>query len=176
MCRAMLIVEFILDLQAVWREYLVPDFCSRLQVESFVLYEALKDVFSCVEMPSSSLVTASQSKTWSSKIWPRGDCIICLSGSTLDVISVTSLLASRVPCWCYGELREETNTRITLQASGSGAVSCSCQSVLGGGQKIQFVLGYRPVCSWVIDEDSEHHWDYVLALSKAVHVTDHLQC
>lgn len=33
-----------------------------------------------------------------------------LSGSTLDVISVTSLLASRVPCWCYGELREETNT------------------------------------------------------------------
>lgn len=50
----MLIVEFILGLTAVWRDYLIPDFCSRLQVESSVLYEALKDVLSCVEMPSSS--------------------------------------------------------------------------------------------------------------------------
>lgn len=48
----MLIVEFILDPAAVWREHLVPHFCSRLKVENFVLHEALKDVFSCVEMPS----------------------------------------------------------------------------------------------------------------------------
>lgn len=48
----MLVVEFILDPAAVWREHLVPDFCSRLKVESLVFHGALKDVFSCVEMPS----------------------------------------------------------------------------------------------------------------------------
>lgn len=50
----MLIMEFILHPATVWTEHLVPDFCSSPKVESFVLHEALKDVFSCVEMSSSS--------------------------------------------------------------------------------------------------------------------------
>lgn len=40
----MLVVQFILDPAAVWREHFVPDFCSRLKVESLVLHEALEDI------------------------------------------------------------------------------------------------------------------------------------